>query len=96
MNLVFDIGIPVTGDTLDNVFKMCDHIENVILTSSSESSGCGFGFRDIQIPFNGTEAEADKKVAEIIAYLKTKDIVVDNTKDTAYVGYYDEEQQIDL
>jgi len=64
-----DIGIPVDAPISPttilgtNVFELQDEIEKAI-GKRCHSSGCGFGYRDFQIPF---ETEEEAKVASFVA-----------------------------
>ena len=90
MKVIFDIRIPLEGD-MNTIFAMCDHIEENILHSERESSGAGFGYRDMQIPVEGTEKDINNKEDAIIEYLKSNGIAIGEEDGGAHVSYYDDD-----
>lgn len=76
-----DIGIPIKGN-VTLAIELGEEIEGLV--GKSHASGAGFGYRDLQIPFN-TENEANEAQIKVLSFFKEKKIVVDR-EEGAYIG----------
>ena len=85
-----DIGIEVQPSTdINDVFKICDEIEKV-LEKERDSSGCGFGVRDMQFEFD-TESKAEAAEVKVREIFTKHNIIISETSDS-YIGVYNNEE----
>jgi len=87
---ILDIGIALKErEDIDQIFTICDEIEES-LGKSRDSSGCGFGTRDMQFKFD-TELqtlEAEIKVRRIFEKYNIK-----MSENNTYITYSEEEKE---
>ena len=82
-----DIGIALKErESIDQIFAICDKIEES-LGKSRDSSGCGFGTRDIQFNFD-TELQVLDAEIKVRRIFETYDIKL--SEDNTYITYCEE------
>lgn len=84
-----DVGIPLNGFPFGDKKDMVSAIE---LGEKSDSSGTGFGYRDLQILFK-SEDEADEAEEKVIAFLGERKIKIGKEDKDAYISvssFFDE------
>lgn len=79
---VLDVGIAIDDEPIDQVLEMGQHLESTI-GMNSDSSGCGFGFRDMQFHFESTEDEAETYKKAVVQILKDNGLAVADGVDGA-------------
>ena len=84
-----DLGIAVKQST-QITFEICDEIEES-LGLSRDSSGCGFGIRDMQFRFN-TKKEADEAEVKVKEIFKKHNIEIGDSELSSYISIYNEEE----